>query len=253
MLALALMVCSPTALGPCEQYPPAHLLTLGSALALLCFSRLGTRLLGLGALVLCLLATGLHLSVWFVLVPLLLGLQLVRAERRVPLASILLALLLLFWGSAQPWLFERGLMGVLDGALNTQPDLLLARATLDDLHFVRTNPLLYLVPLLFFVPRLRRRAPEGPLLACVLWGFVLVHWGLALIGAIHGWAKTGHHYFDLTEGLAIVASVLALRALGGTTPLRRRVVFVAAGLLLLSQLLHGGWLVHQMFHGGGPS
>ena len=78
---------------------------------------------------------------------------------------------------------------------------------------IRSSPWIYAPLALFVLPTLRRAEPRGLAIAVGVWTFLLIHWLLATVGLVNGWARTGHHYLDLVEALAIVGSVWGLSAL----------------------------------------
>lgn len=105
---------------------------------------------------------------------------------------------------------------------------------------------------MFVLPTLRRAEPRGLAIAVGVWTFLLIHWLLATVGLVNGWARTGHHYLDLVEALAIVGSVWGLSALAEVRPGWRRPIVVGALLVLASQVWHAAALFSSMVGGSPP-
>lgn len=241
--AALLMALSPTGLRPYEHYPVARLaVALALVTTLLYASRGGWWRLAL-AFAASLLASQLHLSLWFVLGPLLVGLIVARPERRRGLGALCVGLLLCFWLLASPNpLYENALLDVFDQPTVRSRSIFTPASFLNP-TFELSNRWIFLPLGLWLVPALRRTEPRGLPLALGTGVFVAVYLLLMRRGyALHAHATEPHHYFELIEIAAVVGTTWLLAGAWGRWPGRRSraAVLLVALALLGSQIM--AWL-----------
>jgi hypothetical protein len=234
--AAALLAVTPTAFRPFEQYPLAVVLTTAALTAVLVYARRGGPGMWAVALVLSFAAVEFHLSVWFVLLPLVVLLGFACPQRRRGLGTIGLLALLACWGTMQEGVFANSVLDVL-----TQPGV--RRREIFDVPNWHNPTLEYLNPMLlgalalFALPPVRRLEPRGLPVAVALAIYVVVHGLLMQQGlALHRGAPEPHHYFELVDPMAIAVAVWALAAAYEAFPQRRRMVLGGAALVVLGHL-----------------
>jgi hypothetical protein len=240
VLAVTLVALSTATMRPFEQYPFSRLLVVLTVLGCLALARghdAGRRGLAIGTFVCGLLAVEMHVNAWLVLGPLLVVLAWSNPARRRPLLVLLGALLLAFGAST-----FTGLWQVLaDGPMNEpgwRPPMSWWAVTLEWSNY------LLLAPLLLWVwPAVRRRCSPrvGAALAAALGVHLAVVVGQMYAGlAIGGTRYSSHHYFELVDGVMVLAAVWALHDVSSRRGGRWVAIAGAAGLLAFQV-----WLVRQ--------
>jgi hypothetical protein len=238
--AAALMAFSPAGLRPFEHYPASRLAVGVALVAALWYARRGGSWRLAVAFVAGLVATQVHLSVWFILGPMLVFLLWPMLEQRRGLGALTIGLLLAFWALASPNpLYENALIDAIDqpavraGHVFTHPSFL-------NPTFELSNKWLFWPLVLWGLPWIWREERRGLPLAVGIAVYVAVHLLLQRRGlALHWHAPEPHHYFELIEIAAVVAWTWLLMAVWGRWPRReaRVAVGVAGAVVLISQVL----------------
>jgi len=247
-LTAALLAISPALMRPFEQYPLSNAILTATLLAVVLYARRGGAVRWGLATALAVLTVNFHLSSWFIVGPVLgLGVLALPGRRR-GFAVMLLGALLLFGYSTQGGVFGNTLQDVLDQPGVRRRDIF-APPGWRNLTFERSNPLLYLPMLLWFVPSLRRGRPILPLLTVGFGLYVLAHLLLMQQGlAINSNAPEPHHYFEMIEPLVTACSLAALVAAAQAWPRLRGAVGLASFALLVTHALLAWRLVDWMQH-----
>jgi hypothetical protein len=208
VLAAGLMALSPNSLRPYEEYPLMKGVLVVVALLTAGYVRRGGRGWAVAAVLAGLVAAELHLSAWFVIGPLFAGIFFTIPGRRRGIAVASVAVIGLFLLTTWPGLYE-----VLAGGPDQGPDWV-TPPWRETVTLEWTNPCLFAPLLLWLHPAVRAAAPEGGVLALGAIGYVVITLGLQIAGlAIGGWGGLdSHHYFELVDGVLILAAVTALAA-----------------------------------------
>jgi len=236
-LAAVLLAVTPTSFRPFEQYPLAVVLSTAALAAVLVYARRGGFVAWTLALLLALAAVEFHLSVWFVLLPLVVGLGFACPDRRRGMGFLGLLVLLACWASMQEGVFANSVLDVLNepGVRRREifdiPDW--KHPTLEYL-----NPMLLAAVALFALPAVRRLEPRGLPVALALAVYTVVHVLLMQQGlALHRGAPEPHHYFELVDPMTIAVAVWALAAAYESYPERRKLVLGATALVVAGHVL----------------
>jgi hypothetical protein len=217
-LAVLLIGLSPAAMRPFDHYPVAKLLGTAALLALLrgtdasSSAAAGRRRL-LVASLLSLLAVEVHLNLWFLIGPMLAALWIGIPQQRRELAWIAFAIVAAFLVTAFPPFAKQGLLDVLSGGPN-HPEAWQRPLRWDVVTIERNNPWMFLPPLLWLIPAVRRasaRPAVGFAAAAAVFSYaatvaLLMYLGFCIGGNFRGC----HHYFELADPLMTCVAVWAL-------------------------------------------
>lgn len=231
-LGALLIAVTPTSFRPFEQYPLAVVVSTAALAALLVYARRGGFGAWAVALGLAFAAAEFHLSMWFILLPLAVGLGFACPDRRRGMGFVALLSLLACWASMQPGIFANSVMDVL-----SEPGV--RRREIFDVPDWNNPTLEYLNPMvlaalaLFALPAVRRLEPRGLPVAIAMAVYTVVHVLLMQQGlALHAQAPEPHHYFELVDPMAIAVAVWALAAAHEAYPDKHRFVLAGAALVV---------------------
>ncbi len=236
-LAALLIALTPTSFRPFEQYPLARLTSTAALLAILVYARRGGFVAWTAALLLTFAAVEFHLSMWFVVLPLVVLLGFACPDRRRGMGLIGLLTLLACWGTMQEGVFANSVADVLvePGVRQRQifdvPDW-------SNPTFEYLNPALLGALALFALPGVREREPRGLPVAVAVAIYAVVHVLLMQQGfALHRQAPEPHHYFELVDPMVIGVAVWALAAAAEAYPERAKWATAGGAALVVGHVV----------------